>query len=239
MLFQNNISYSNYIDYKKLIFNIDFDRNNSILRIDENSDREIGSDIRFRLLIAYTSRILQSCYPPQFLPIKKCLEDYYSSIENLNENFDYLLTNEIFKIINDSFSENEKLAVNNIFENESDDFFKTIPEFEIMKSNISSVQDKIFNYKITLLIQKNETMLGIDMAINNPTKLFTLLSLGFISDYVLINQTTSSINYIKKPILELLENINDQNFNEKELNNYIIKKHTDKIVACNLNPNYT
>ena len=231
---------NNYIEYKKLIFNIDFNQYNSILRIDENATSEIGSGIRFRLLIAYTSRILQSCYPPQFLPIKKCLEDYYSSIENLNENINYCLTNEMFNLIKNSFSEHEKWAVNKIlFENESNDFFDTLPKFEVLESDISTVQDKIFNYKITLFIHKNVTKLGIDMAINNPTKLLTLLSLGFISDYVLSNQTATSINYIKKPLIELLENINEQNFNEIELNNYIIKKHINKLVSCNLQTKYT
>jgi len=232
---QEILTSNNYIEYKKLIFNIDFDQDKSILRICENSIYEIGTDLRFRLLITYTTRILQSCYPPQFLPIKKCLEDFYSSIENFNDNYDYTLTNAMYNVINETLSENEKWAINHIFENESSNFLDTPPIFEVMESDTSTVKDKIFNYKITLLIQDNYTLLGIDMAINNPTKLFTLLSLGFISDYVLSNLTTTSINYIKKPMLELFENIDDQKFKEKELNNYIIQKHNDKIVSYNLN----
>lgn len=216
----NNIEYS-------------FEFNQFLSKIKTNYDQQpekLNDNLLIISLTSFCARFFYIVDDRQFYLIKSYLIDVFSSEFNtVDELYKLGISENIFSLIFNSLTDNERNAVSNLFGKGGLFPFQSAPVVCFGKNAYEDNNKPFLIYKFKIEVKNNSVTYNLKMPTLNPSKMFVPLALGYMIKFVYYNfKQNESFGKCKKVILDMLALINDRNFSERNLVTGVLIK--DKII---------
>ncbi|HEY5561249.1 MAG TPA: hypothetical protein VIK72_05735 [Clostridiaceae bacterium] len=207
-----------------------FEFNQFLSKLKTNFDQELvklDDSLLIVSLASFCARFFFIADDRQFYLVKSYLLDLFSSEFNTKEELYSLgVSDNIFSLISNSFTENENKALVNLFGKGDLYPFNTAPVIVFGGNAHEDNYKPISIYQFIIKIENNSISYKFKMPLVNPTKILTPLALSYMIEFVYLNlKQNESFYKSKKVMLDLLALMNDRKFSEHNLVNGVLIKN--------------